>query len=153
MIILSCMHAKSLPSCPTLCNPMSCSPPGSLAHGISQARILEWVAMPSSRESSRPRDLMSYVSCIWQGGSLLRAPPRKHIIPYTPSNFCSSLNPKAKVMLHDVPEETFDMMNPRKLESDLCSCPKSTPFLLQPRCPRGQKEFNWFHVNAIHHLH
>ena len=35
--------------CPTLCDPMDCSPPGSFIHGILQARILEWVAMPSSR--------------------------------------------------------------------------------------------------------
>ena len=43
-------------SCPTLCNPMDCSPPGSSVHGILQARILEWVATPSSRGSSQPRD-------------------------------------------------------------------------------------------------
>ena len=43
-------------SCPTLCNPMDCSPPGSSIHGILQARILEWVAISSSRGSSRPRD-------------------------------------------------------------------------------------------------
>ena len=36
------------------CNPMDCSPPGSSVHGILQARILEWVAMPSSRGSSQP---------------------------------------------------------------------------------------------------
>ena len=41
--------------CLTVCDPMYCSPPGSSVHGISQARILEWVAMPFSRESSRPR--------------------------------------------------------------------------------------------------
>ena len=39
-----------------LCDPMDCSLPGSSAHGMLQARILEWVAMPSSRGSSRPRD-------------------------------------------------------------------------------------------------
>ena len=50
-------------SCPTLCNPMGCSPPGSSVHRILQARILEWVAMPSSRGSSRPRD-WTQVSCI-----------------------------------------------------------------------------------------
>ena len=33
-------------SCPTLCNPMNCSPPGSSVHGILQARILEWVVIP-----------------------------------------------------------------------------------------------------------
>ena len=40
--------------CPTLCDPMDCSPPGSSAHGISQARLLECVAMPS-RGSFQPR--------------------------------------------------------------------------------------------------
>ena len=42
--------------CLTLCDPMDCSPPGSSVHGILQARILEWVAIPFSRESSSPRD-------------------------------------------------------------------------------------------------
>ena len=53
-------------SCPTLCNPMDCSPPGSSVHGILQARLLEWVAMPSSRGSSRPRDqtCVSFISGI-----------------------------------------------------------------------------------------
>ena len=46
-----------------LYNPMDCSPPGSTIHGILQGRILEWVAMPSSRGSSRPRD-WTLVSCI-----------------------------------------------------------------------------------------
>ena len=44
------------PSCPILCNPMDCSPRGSSVHGIFQARILEWVAIPFSRGSSLPRD-------------------------------------------------------------------------------------------------
>ena len=47
-----CLHAKSLQSCPILCDPMDCSLPGSSVHGILQTRILEWVAMPSSRGSS-----------------------------------------------------------------------------------------------------
>ena len=50
------MHAKLLQSCLTLCGPMDCSLPGSSVHGILQTRILEWVAMPSSRGSSRPMD-------------------------------------------------------------------------------------------------
>ena len=41
---------------PTLCNPMDCSSPGSSVHGIHQARILEWVTIPFSKGSSRPRD-------------------------------------------------------------------------------------------------
>ena len=58
--------AKSLQSCLTLCNPIDCSPPGSSVCGISPARIPEWVVMPSSRGSSRPRDRsrVSYVSSI-----------------------------------------------------------------------------------------
>ena len=48
--------AKSIQLCLTLCNPMDCSPLGSSVHGILQARILEWVAMPSSRGSSQSRD-------------------------------------------------------------------------------------------------
>ena len=43
-------------SCPILCDPMDCSPPDSSVHGILQARILEWVAIPFSRGSSWPRD-------------------------------------------------------------------------------------------------
>ena len=51
-------------SCLTLCNPMNCSPLGSSVHGIFQARILEWVAIPFSRGSSQPRDqtLVSYMA-------------------------------------------------------------------------------------------
>ena len=49
-------YAKLLWSCPTLCDPMDHSLPGSSAYGILQARILEWVAMPYSRGLSRPRD-------------------------------------------------------------------------------------------------
>ena len=59
--------AKSLQSCPTLCNPMDYIPPGSSVHGILQARILEWVAISSSsRGSSPPRDrtCVSRGSCI-----------------------------------------------------------------------------------------
>ena len=48
--------AKSLQSCPTLSDPMDCIPPGSSVHEILQVGILEWVAMPSSRGSSQPRD-------------------------------------------------------------------------------------------------
>ena len=53
-----CVHvyAKLLQSYLTLFNTMNHSPPGSSDHGILQARILEWVAMPSSKSSSQPRD-------------------------------------------------------------------------------------------------
>ena len=59
-------------SCLTLCDRVDCSPPASSVHGILQARILEWEAMPSSRGSSQPRDwtCVSYVLLHWQAGSL-----------------------------------------------------------------------------------
>ena len=50
-------------SCLTLCNPMDCSLPGSSVRGISQARILEWVAISFFRGSSQPRD-WTLISCI-----------------------------------------------------------------------------------------
>ena len=57
---------------------MDCSPPGSSVCGILQARILEWVAMPSSRGSSQPRDgtHVSCGSCI-AGGFFITEPPGK----------------------------------------------------------------------------
>ena len=60
------MHVKSIQLCLTLYNPMDCSLPGSSVHGILLERILEWVAMPSSRESSLLMDQthISYVSSI-----------------------------------------------------------------------------------------
>ena len=60
------MHAKLPQLCLTLCNRMNCSRPGSSVHGIFQARLLEWVAMPFSRGSFQPWDqtCISYVSCI-----------------------------------------------------------------------------------------
>ena len=58
---------------------MDCSPPGSSVHGILQARILEWIAMSSSRESSQPRDgtHVSYIFCFGRQGALPLAPPGK----------------------------------------------------------------------------
>ena len=87
---------------------MDCSPRGSSLHRILRARILEWVAMPSSRGSSRPRD-QTCVSCLlhWQGGSLPLAPPGKPIAhvsflfihlsnTYCELTMCQSLNRNSK---------------------------------------------------------
>ena len=67
-----CLVAQS---CLTLCDPTDYSPPGFSAHWILQARILEWVAMPSSRGSSQPRD-RTQVSHM-QADSLPSEPPGK----------------------------------------------------------------------------
>ena len=51
-----CVCVLIVQSCLTLCDPVNCSPPASSVHGILQARILEWVAIPFSRGSSRPKN-------------------------------------------------------------------------------------------------
>ena len=75
--VLLCMCAKLLQSCPTLCDPVYWGPPGSFVHGILQARILEWFAMPSSRESSPCRDWIC-VFCI-AGRVSTAEPPGKSL--------------------------------------------------------------------------
>ena len=85
----SCVHAKSLQSCPTLCNPMDCSLPGSSVHGIFQAIVLEWIVISFSRGSSHPRDwtCISYFSCIASGFFTTNTtwetllPPKKQFFP------------------------------------------------------------------------
>ena len=72
------VRAKSLQSCLTLCNPIYCSLPGSSVHGIFQARILEWVAMPSLRDLPDPGiELASLMSPATTGRFLPLAPPGK----------------------------------------------------------------------------
>ena len=53
---ISVSESEVAQSCPTLCDPMDCSLPGSSVHGIFQARVPEWVAISFSRGSSQPRD-------------------------------------------------------------------------------------------------
>ena len=50
------MRAESLQSCPILCDPVDYSPAGSSVPGISEARVLEWIAISFSRGSSQPRN-------------------------------------------------------------------------------------------------
>ena len=78
-----CMNAPLLQSCLTHCESMDCSLPGFSVQGILQAKILEWVAMPSSKGSSQSRDwtCISYLSCIGRLGSLPLAPPGASLSP------------------------------------------------------------------------
>ena len=57
------LESEVAQSCPTLCGPMDCSPPGSSIHGFLQARVLEWIVIPIFRGSSQPRD-QTWVPCI-----------------------------------------------------------------------------------------
>ena len=59
-----CVSVHVLNHVQLFCNPMDCNLPGSSVHGISQASILEWVAISSSRGSSPPRD-QTHISCIF----------------------------------------------------------------------------------------
>ena len=75
---IHCMHAQS---CLALCDPMDCNPPGSSVHGLFQARTLEWVAIPSSRESSQPKDWIhiSSITCI--GSQVLHQGATWEVLP------------------------------------------------------------------------
>ena len=97
---LWCTCAKLLQSCLTLCDPMDCSPPGSSVHGILQARTLEWVAMPSFRGSSRPRN-GSLSLLHWQAGSLPLASLGKPQIMVHPYNGILSVILKKKLSSYE----------------------------------------------------
>ena len=74
------IKVKVSQSCLTLCHPMDCSLPGSSVHGILQARILEWVAFPISRGSSRPKD-RTQVFCVTGRFFTMRATKEADVIP------------------------------------------------------------------------
>ena len=76
-LTIATLHAKSLQSGPALCEPMGCCPPGSSAHGILQARMLESVAMPSSRGCSRPKYQTHICISGTAGGYFTTEPPGK----------------------------------------------------------------------------
>ena len=71
-----CMHAVCFQLCPTLCDPMNRSPPGSSVHGVLQARILEWVALLPARGLPDPEiEPESLISPALTSGFLLLVPP------------------------------------------------------------------------------
>ena len=74
-------------SCPTLCNPMDCSLPGSSVHGIFQAIVLKWIAISFSRGSSQARD-QTWVSRIVDRPS---EPPTFNVYSISNINFCFSV--------------------------------------------------------------
>ena len=89
ILYLPCLHAQWLSCVWLFCDPMDCSPPGSSVHGISQARILEWVPFPSPGDLPDPG--IKPASLAWQADSLSTEPPGKlsiyHIWEQT-SVFC-----------------------------------------------------------------
>ena len=98
------MKVKVTQSCPTLCDPVDCSLPGSSVNGILQARILKWVTVPFSRWSSQPRD-WTHVSHIAGGFFTVwatRGPSKQSIwflqMWLVPSCLCSLLSAPCKVL-------------------------------------------------------
>ena len=98
----ACVHARSLQSHSTLCDPMDNSPADSSAHGILQTRILQWVAMLSSRGFSWPRDWTMSLTSPDVRQILYRVPPGKpqSILSWPPNSkgqeaifSCSSSKP------------------------------------------------------------
>ena len=81
-----CVCSKSLQPCPTLCNSTDHSPPGSSVHGILQARILEWVAMPFSSGSSQPRGQTHVFATPWTAA-------RQASLSFTAPGACSDSCP------------------------------------------------------------
>ena len=79
LVVLLCCCCSVASTCPTFCDPVDCSPPGSSVHGVLQARILWWVALP--RGSSQPRDQtpIFYVSC-FAGRFFTTEPPGKPVV-------------------------------------------------------------------------
>ena len=68
-------------SCPTLCDPMDCNPPGSSVHWILQARILDWIAFPTPGDLPDP-EIEPAMSPALAGGFFTTEPPRKPITIY-----------------------------------------------------------------------
>ena len=92
MCVCVCVLVTKL--CPTLCDPMNCSPPGSSVHGISQARILDWIAIHFPRRSFWPRD-QTQVSCTAGRFFTIWATGEAHPSPHQPLSMlfhCSKSN-------------------------------------------------------------
>ena len=119
MICCCCLVAKSYL---TLCNAMDCNPPGSSVHGILQARILEWVAIPFSRGSSWPRD---WTQVSWVAGEFFTPEPTGK--PAMICRACQFLGCKCSLKSsfrtwHDVAES---MVRKRLLRSTVVNVPSA----------------------------
>ena len=112
--------------CPTLCNPMDCSPPGSCVHGILQVRILEWAAISFFRGSSRPRDQthISHISFtgrqVFTTCTTWEAPYSCRVIPqsYSWSYIFITVNSSTCFCVLD----RFIAVGHLAMSRDICSC-------------------------------
>ena len=119
-IYICAVHTKSLQLCPTLCDPLDYSLPGSSVHGILQARVLEWVSVPS-RGSSQSRDRTCIFCSSYIAGRFLTAEPlgKPHVYTFSPMNLnnfhlCSSLQSvgaQFHTLFHWLPAATVILCN------------------------------------------
>ena len=111
--IYSTRACSVVQSCLTLGNPMVCSLPGSSVHRVFQARILEWVAMPSSKGSSQPRNWTTslgspalaggFITTESPGGFITTESPGKHLLLLSLCKFTTFPSPPTKGFLPTVP--------------------------------------------------
>ena len=107
------MRAKLLQSNQTLCDPMDCSPPGSFVYGIIQARTLEWVALPSSRGSSKPGDRTLPPHVPWLAGRFFitsatwEAPKKKWKVKVKVTQWCLTFCDSMDCIVHGILQATI----------------------------------------------
>ena len=156
------MHAK----CLTLCNPMDCGPPVSSVHGILPARILEWVAMPSYRGSSRPRNrtCVSYVP-LCQASSLPLAPPGKPVSTHIDTLLFWMANLRKKKSEQDA-KFTYSFISQEKTSSPFLLFSHSFPAIQKPErhcrrlmnaplefpAPNSWKLWTFLHKQLSYHM-
>ena len=144
-----CVCVKLLQLCATLCDPVDYSPPGFSVRGILQARILEWIAMPSSRGSSWPRDgtHVSYVpalagrvfttSATWQQDQSSR---NWHSGSETQNIFLLRWEKPKSLLSCDCLSLCFD--RPHQSIPTLCDLPRPL-----------QEPFYWYHASFSNKIH
>ena len=141
-------------SCPTLCDPMDCSPPGSWVHWIFQARILEWVAISFSRRSSQPSD-WTRVSPIVGRCFTIWATREDSVQFSSVPQFCPTLwdpmngSTPGLPVHHKLPEFTQTHVH-RVGDAIQPSHPPSSPSPLAPNPSQNQGLFQW--VNSSHEV-
>ena len=128
-IVVALACAQSLQLCPALCNHMDCSPPGSSVHRILLARIVEWVAMPSSRGYSQPTDWIQVFCIFLIAGEFFTTEPLGK-----PNDFSfRSVQVSRSIM--------SDSLWSHGLQHAMLPCPSPTPRACSNSCPLSQ----WCH--------
>ena len=128
--------------CPTLCDPVDCSLPGSSVHWIFQAIVLEWIAISFSRGSSQPRD-RTWVSCIVDRRFTVWATREVYIYTSLPGK--SGYNWTKKWLLQLLPAELLAQQRKSQLPPLLLSWAQDEGGILSMESVTGKTEW-WFYL-------